>query len=155
MEKATFSLRDTEADTAVTHQNRGVPARDAAEISPKSANTSTFGNSCVCVDAEVPCGSGTAASSGKKTLRSDSEKKKLTNRLSRLEGQIRGIRGMIEKDAYCNDVLIQSAAASAALAAFERELLGAHVKGCVARDLRNGHDEVIDELLETISKLMK
>ncbi|MDD5792477.1 MAG: metal-sensing transcriptional repressor [Erysipelotrichaceae bacterium] len=91
----------------------------------------------------------------KMTNRNEEEKKKLINRLNRIEGQIRGIRGMIEKDAYCNDILIQSAAASAAINAFNKELLCSHIKNCVTRDIRNGDDQVIDELMETLYKLMK
>ena len=77
------------------------------------------------------------------------------NRLSRIEGQIRGIRNMVEKDAYCTDILVQAAAAGAALNAFNRELLGSHIRSCVAQDIRDGKDEVIDELLMTLQKLMK
>ena len=91
----------------------------------------------------------------KTTERSDEEIKKLTHRLNRIEGQIRGIRKMIEKDAYCADILVQSAAVNAAVNAFNKELLASHIKGCVARDIRNGNDEVIDELLVTLQKLMK
>ena len=94
-------------------------------------------------------------SSGKKTIRTEEQKRSLKNRLSRLEGQIRGIRGMIDNDVYCTDILTQSAAADAALHAFNRELLGNHIRGCVARDIRAGHDEVIDDLLDTLYKLMK
>ena len=89
------------------------------------------------------------------TERSDEAKKKLIHRLNRIEGQIRGIRQMIENDAYCNDVLIQSAAAGAAINAFNRELIGAHLKGCVTRDLLAGREEVVDELLATLQKMMK
>jgi len=91
----------------------------------------------------------------KKTLRTEDERKKLINRLSRIEGQIRGIRAMVENDAYCNDILTQSAAVNAAVNAFSRELIGSHLKGCVARDLRDGNDDVIDELLDTLKKMMK
>ncbi len=89
------------------------------------------------------------------TERSAETRKKLIHRLNRIEGQIRGLRQMIENDSYCNDVLIQSAAAGAALNAFNRALIGAHMRGCVARDLREGREEVVDELLATLSKLMK
>ena len=89
------------------------------------------------------------------TARSEETRKKLVNRLNRIEGQIRGIRQMIENDAYCNDVLIQSAAAGAALNAFNRELIGCHMRSCVARDLREGSDAVIEELIGTLEKLMK
>ena len=88
-------------------------------------------------------------------VRSEKEYKDLINRLSRIEGQIRGIRGMLEKDAYCADILIQSAAVNAAVNAFNKELLVSHVRGCVARDIRDGNDDVIDELVATLQKLMK
>ena len=87
--------------------------------------------------------------------RSQEEYKSLIHRLNRIEGQIRGIKGMLEKDAYCPDILIQSAAAGAALNAFNRELLSNHIKTCVAEDIRQGKDETIDELLNTLYKLMK
>ena len=91
----------------------------------------------------------------RKKLRSQEEQKALMNRLSRIEGQIRGIRGMLEKDAYCPDILTQAAAANAALNAFCRELLASHVRSCVAEDIRAGKDETIDELLATLQKLMR
>lgn len=91
----------------------------------------------------------------KKTLRSEEERKKLINRLSRIEGQIRGIRGMLEKDAYCTEILVQSAAVSAAVNAFNKELLASHIHSCVADKIRSGDDEVIDELVATLQKLMK
>ena len=91
----------------------------------------------------------------KTTDRTEEERKKLIHRLNRIEGQIRGIRGMVEKDAYCADILIQSAAVNAAVNAFNKELLANHIKGCVARDIREGKDEVIDELVTTLQKLMK
>lgn len=92
---------------------------------------------------------------GKTTDRSEEERKKLINRLNRIEGQIRGIRGMIEKNAYCNDILIQSAAVNAAVNSFNKDLIASHIRGCVARDIREGNDEVIDELVATLQKLMK
>lgn len=87
--------------------------------------------------------------------RSDEEYKSLINRLNRIEGQIRGIKGMVEKSAYCTDILIQSSAATAAINAFNRELLANHIKTCVARDIRDGKDETVDELVATLQKLMK
>ncbi len=92
---------------------------------------------------------------GKKTERSEEQKKKLLNRLSRLEGQVRGVRKMIENDAYCNDVLIQTAAISAAVNAFSREVLRSHLHTCVIRDIREGKDEVADELMETLERMMR
>ena len=93
--------------------------------------------------------------SEKHTARSEEEKKKLINRLKRIEGQIRGIIGMLENDAYCNDILIQSAAVNAAVNAFNKELLANHIRTCVAKDIRDGKDETIDELVATLQKLMK
>ena len=93
--------------------------------------------------------------SEKHTVRSEEEKKKLINRLKRIEGQIRGIIGMMENDAYCNDILIQSAAVNAAVNAFNKELLATHIRTCVARDIREGKDETIDELVANLQKLMK
>ena len=91
----------------------------------------------------------------KTTMRSEDERKKLINRLNRIEGQIRGIKGMIENDQYCTDILVQSAAVNAAVNAFNRELISNHIRGCVTRDLKNGDEETIDELVATLQKLMK
>lgn len=91
----------------------------------------------------------------RKKERSPEEYRRLLNRLSRIEGQIRGIRSMVENGAYCPDILVQCAAANAALNAFNKELLAAHLRTCVAQDIRDGHDEVIDELVSTLQKLMK
>ena len=87
--------------------------------------------------------------------RSPGEYRRLMNRLSRIEGQIRGIRGMVENGAYCPDILVQSAAVNAAINAFNRELLAEHLRTCVTRDLKNGHEEIVDELAVTLQKLMK
>ena len=92
--------------------------------------------------------------SDKKTIRNEEEKKKLINRLARIEGQIRGIRQMVENDDYCVDILTQSAAARSAFVAFNRELLRRHIEGCVVRDVKNGEED-IDELMDIIGKLMK
>lgn len=87
--------------------------------------------------------------------RSEEEYKSLIHRLNRIEGQIRGIRNMLEKSAYCPDILLQVAAANAALNSFSKELLSQHIRTCVARDIRDGRDETIDELVATLQKLMK
>ena len=87
--------------------------------------------------------------------RSEDEYKSLIHRLNRIEGQVRGIRSMVEKSAYCPDILIQTAAANAALNAFSRELLANHMRSCVARDIRAGRDETIDEFLGILQKMMK
>ena len=91
----------------------------------------------------------------KQTLRDVELKKKLLNRLRRIEGQVRGIEAMIDSDAYCNDILTQSAAVNAAINAFNKELLACHIRGCVKRDLLAGDEAVVDELVETMQKLMK
>ena len=88
-------------------------------------------------------------------VRSSNEYKKLINRLNRIEGQIRGIRGMVEKSAYCPDILVQSAAATAAIHAFNRELLANHIRSCVSEDIRAGKDETVDELVKLLEKFMK
>ena len=87
--------------------------------------------------------------------RSEEELKSLINRLNRIEGQIRGLRGMLEKNAYCPDILAQAAAANAALNAFSRELLANHIRTCVVQDIHEGREETVDELLATLQKLMK
>lgn len=93
--------------------------------------------------------------SGKRKLRDEKEKKMLQNRLKRIEGQIRGLCGMVESDAYCTDILIQVSAVTAALNSFNKSLLETHIKTCVADGIRGGDDEVISELAETVKKLLK
>ncbi len=92
---------------------------------------------------------------GKRTERTEEERKRLMNRLKRIEGQIRGLQSMLERDAYCADILTQSAAVKAAINAFNKDLLARHIRTCVARDLRSGDDSVADELAEIVQKLMK
>ena len=91
----------------------------------------------------------------KRKHREEKEYRSLINRLNRIEGQIRGIKGMLENDAYCTDILIQVSAVSAALNAFNKELLSSHIHTCVAENIRQGDDSVIDELVTTLQKLMK
>ena len=93
--------------------------------------------------------------SQRKKERSPEEYKKLIHRLNRIEGQIRGIRSMVENGAYCPDILVQVSAVSAALNSFNKELLAAHIRTCVADGIRQGDDGVIDELVTTLQKLMK
>ena len=119
--------------------DRGEPGEETSEEASKLSDEQS--------DAVCPC--------CKKTMRSDEERRKLINRLNSIEGQIRGIRGMLERDAYCNDILIQSAAVNAAVNSFNKELLSSHIHTCVVRDIREGKDEVVDELVATIQKLMK
>lgn len=91
----------------------------------------------------------------KSTARDEKLKSSLTARLNRIEGQIRGIKGMIEKDAYCDDVLNQVAAAQAALGSVSKLVLENHMRGCLAEKIKNGDDDIINELIVTISKLMR
>jgi DNA-binding FrmR family transcriptional regulator len=87
--------------------------------------------------------------------RSEKEYKSLIHRLNRIEGQVRGIRGMVERNAYCTDILMQSSAVTAAINAFNRELLANHMRTCVVEDIQNGKVEVIDDLVATLQKMMK
>jgi DNA-binding FrmR family transcriptional regulator len=87
--------------------------------------------------------------------RTEAERRALMNRLKRIEGQIRGIEQMLERDAYCPDILMQVSAANSALNSFSRELLAAHIRGCVAEDIRAGNDETIEELVKVAEKLLK
>lgn len=87
--------------------------------------------------------------------RPDKEYKDLLNRLNRIEGQIRGIKGMVERDAYCTDILVQVAAVNAALNSFNKVLLSNHIKTCVIQDIREGREDTVEELLVTLQKLMK
>ncbi len=105
--------------------------------------------------AAAPAEKDTAPSYCRHKDRTPEEYRALVNRLSRIEGQVRGIRAMVEKDVYCTDILVQVAAVNAALNGFSKELLGQHVRTCVADDLRNGSSEKLDELLTLLPKLMK
>ena len=91
----------------------------------------------------------------KTKLRSPEEVKALMNRLNRIEGQIRGIKGMLEKDCYCVDIMPQVSAVNAALNSFNKILLADHIHTCVAEEIRQGNDEVIDELMGILQKLMR
>ena len=87
--------------------------------------------------------------------RSEKEYKDMIHRLNRIEGQIRGIKGMVERDAYCTDILVQVAAVNAALNSFNKVLLTNHIKTCVTNDIREGREETVDELVTVLQKLMK
>lgn len=100
---------------------------------------------------EVSCCCG----SGRRKDRGMEEKKNLIHRLNRIEGQIRGIRRMVEEDAYCVDILTQVSATSCAMNSFTKELLAEHIKGCVTEDIKEGHEEKVDELVKLIQKLLK
>ena len=92
---------------------------------------------------------------GRKKKRSEEEFRSLMNRLKRIEGQVRGVEKMLENDAYCPDILTQVSAINSALNSFNKELLASHMKSCVVNDIRAGKDEVIDELVATLQKIMK
>ena len=93
--------------------------------------------------------------SERKTERSDDERRRLLNRLKRIEGQVRGLQNMLAQDAYCPDILNQSAAVKAAIDAFNRDLLARHIHTCVVRDIRGGDDAAVDELAELVQKMMR
>ena len=93
--------------------------------------------------------------SGKHKSRDDKEYKDLMNRLKRIEGQVRGVENMLEKDAYCTDILMQVSAITSALNSFNKVLLANHVKTCVADNIREGNEDVVDELVGVLQKLMK
>ena len=98
---------------------------------------------------------GDCCATGKHKDRTDEEVRRLTHRLSRVEGQIRGLKEMLQNDAYCIDILVQVSAATAALNSFSKELLSTHIKTCVAENIRSGNNEVVDELVCVLQKLMK
>ncbi len=118
----------------------------------KDTVTTDKETSCQCAGEaeEILCGC-----SHKTKDRSEKEYKDLMNRLKRIEGQVRGIQGMLQKDAYCTDVLVQVAAVNAALNSFSKELLSNHLRTCVTENIRAGNDEIIDELVILLQKLMK
>ena len=100
-------------------------------------------------------GEETECSCHKTKERSEKEYKDLIHRLNRIEGQIRGIKGMVERDAYCTDILVQVSAVNAALSSFNKVLLANHIKTCVTRDIKEGKEHTVDELVETLQKLMR
>ena len=91
----------------------------------------------------------------KKKPRSPQQVRELTNRLSRIEGQVRGIKRMIEENVYCPDILVQTASVIATLNSFNKALLADHIRTCVADDIKEGRDEAIDELLATLKNMLK
>ena len=91
----------------------------------------------------------------RKKIRGEQEKRDLMNRLKRIEGQVRGLERMLEEDAYCPDILVQTSAVNSALNSFSRTLLANHLHTCVTEDIRQGRDDAVDELMETPKKLMK
>ncbi len=129
-----------------------VESIDAAESIGNAENTRTVDS----VEAAQESGEGVGGHCSEKTKdRTGKEYKDMINRLSRIEGQVRGIKNMVEKDAYCTDILVQVAAVNAALNSFNRVLLANHIKTCVSQDIRDGKEETVDELIQTLKKLMK
>jgi DNA-binding FrmR family transcriptional regulator len=92
---------------------------------------------------------------GKKTVRSAEEVSKLRARLNRIQGQLNGIGGMLEKDAYCPDILVQISACQSAINSFAKEFIASHIKTCVVDGIRNGDEEIVDELVSLLKKLMR
>ena len=128
-----------------------VESIDAAESIGNAENTRTVDSVEAAQESgEVVCGH----CSEKTKDRTGKEYKDMINRLSRIEGQVRGIKNMVEKDAYCTDILVQVAAVNAALNSFNRVLLANHIKTCVSQDIRDGKEETVDELIQTLKKLM-
>ena len=91
----------------------------------------------------------------RKKMRDDKEKRDLMNRLKRIEGQVRGLERMLEEDAYCPDILVQASAVNSALNSFSTMLLGNHLRTCVSEDIRAGREDTMDELMETLKKMLK
>ena len=126
-------------------ENTCKPAAPAAEETEAPA----------CCGGDGPEQEGCCCSSGRIRHRTPEEYQSLLNRLSRIEGQVRGLRGMLEKDAYCPDILFQASAVSKALDSFSKELLAQHIRTCVVDDLEAGKYETVDELVRVIQRLMK
>ena len=126
------------------NEKEKIEIRDKAYSKGKLADLSLSEQNSIC-----PC------CSKRTKTRSEKEYKDLMNRLNRIEGQIRGIKGMMEKDAYCTDIITQVSAVTAALNSFNKVLLSNHVRTCVAEDIREGKEETIDELVGVLQKLMK
>lgn len=122
---------------------------------PDEAKAGGSAHTCCCTKAEGSAAAAVAYTGCRHKARTEKERHELIVRLNRIEGQIRGIRKMVESNVYCPDILIQVAAASAALSSFSKELLSTHIRTCVAQDIREGNDGSIDELLLVLQKLMK
>lgn len=141
MNKRTENTADTKNMVENTTETENL-----TEMAPASTNAQETAETAISCSACSTC---------KKKERTPEEYKSLMNRLSRIEGQVRGVKGMLERDAYCVDILIQVSAINSALNSFNKELLGNHIRSCVVENVRSGNDEVIDELVKTIQRLMK
>lgn len=123
--------------------------KETDKIITDKINTDKINTDIVEIEATCPyC-------SDKHKEREDKELKDLMNRLKRIEGQVRGVEGMLEAGAYCTDILMQVSAINSALNSFNKVLLANHMKSCVADNIREGNDEVIDEIVAVMQKLMK
>ena len=138
-------------------ENTCKPAAPAAEETEAPACCAPAGteDAPCCCGGDGPEQEGCCCSSGRIRHRTPEEYQSLLNRLSRIEGQVRGLRGMLEKDAYCPDILFQASAVSKALDSFSKELLAQHIRTCVVDDLEAGKYETVDELVRVIQRLMK
>lgn len=144
-------------------ENEKLESLENAESKKSTGTTESeenMGNTKSAEDAEIVSSDeaedmSTQGDTQKTKERTGKEYKDMINRLNRIEGQIRGIKGMVEKDAYCTDILVQVAAVNAALNSFNRVLLSNHIKTCVAQDIKDGKEETVDELIQTLKKLMK
>ena len=134
MEKELQTMTDLQETDAAAYEASGADSLGAG-------NTEAEKSSCCCGE--------------RRKTRSEKEYKDLLNRLSRIEGQIRGLKGMVEKDAYCIDIINQVAAANAALNSFTKVILADHIHTCVTEDVQAGSSEKVDELVKTLQKLMK
>ena len=146
--EATEAIEAAEAiETPEANEAPKAPKAPETIEAPKAAHSAESGNESA-EGAECCCG-------GRKKVRSEKEHRDLINRLNRIEGQIRGIKGMVEKDAYCIDILNQASAASSALSSFCKVLLSSHIRSCVAEDVRQGNEDKMDELVKTLQKMMR
>ncbi len=125
-----------------------ISGKNTSEVKISGENTSGENASEVCI-------SGSLHVSLRRSHHSKQVKSGLASRLNRIEGQIRGIKGLIEKDTYCDDVLNQIAAVQSALNSVGKLLLAEHLKSCVVERIQDGELEVVDELLKTMHTLMK
>ena len=139
--------------------NKIPPRGNERRIDMSDVNKIPEGNCphCSPAPAETPCcapAEGSTDCGCRHKQRTEEEYKHLITRLNRIEGQIRGIRSMVEKDVYCTDILVQAAAARSALNGFTRELIDQHLSTCVAEDLKNGGEEKLQEFLWILNKLV-
>ena len=143
------------AETQGSRKNGEIPSvQDCREICD-GQSTQHRGEGLIPLEAEGWEMENSCQCSHRTKERSPKEYRDLLNRLNRIEGQVRGIRGMLERDAYCADILVQVSAVNAALNSFNKVLLSNHIHTCVAEDIRKGNDEAIDELTDLLKKLMK